>query len=82
MIIPCRAWTRKSKWAGMHYLQLRIRVCVCACVCASYHAVHCEVVVLGLQLYGVGVVIANLCVACQEQTLVVHDPVKHLSHGE
>lgn len=50
--------------------------------CASYHAVHSEVVVLGLQLYGVGVVVANLCVACQEQTLVVHDPVKHLKHGD
>lgn len=53
---------------------------VCVSVCASYHAVHSEVVVLGLQLYGVGVVVANLCVACQEQTLVVHDPVKHLRH--
>lgn len=50
-------------------------------MCVSYHAVHSEVVVLGLQLYGVGVVVANLCVACQEQTLVVHDPVKHLRHG-
>lgn len=49
-------------------------------VCVSYHAVHSEVVVLGLQLYGMGVVVANLCVACQEQTLVVHDPVKHLKH--
>lgn len=49
-------------------------------LCMSYHAVHSEVVVLGLQLYGVGVVVADLCVACQEQTLVVHDPVKHLRH--
>lgn len=47
----------------------------------SYHAVHSEVLVLGLQLYGVGVVVANLCVACQEQTLIVHDPVEHLRHG-
>lgn len=47
-----------------------------------YHAVHGEVVVLGLQLHGVGVVVANFCVACQEQTLVVHDPVKHLKHRE
>lgn len=51
-------------------------------MCVSYHAVHSEVVVLGLQLYGVGVVVANLGVACQEQTLVVHDPVKHLRYGE
>lgn len=38
-------------------------------------------VVLGLQLHGVRVVVANLGVASQEQTLVVHDPVKHLWHG-
>lgn len=48
--------------------------------CVSYHAVHGEVVVLGLQLHGVGVVVANLRVACQEQALVVQDPVKHLKH--
>lgn len=80
MIIQHRARTQYSKWAEKHYLLLRISVRVY--VCASYHAVHSEVVVLGLQLYGVGVVVANLCVACQEQTLVVHDPVKHLRHGE
>lgn len=51
-------------------------------VCVSYHAVHGKVVVLGLQLHGVGVVVANFCVACQEQTLIVHDPVKHLKHRE
>lgn len=51
-----------------------------AAPCASYHAVHGEVVVLGLQLHGVGVVVANLRVACQEQALVVQDPVKHLKH--
>lgn len=51
-------------------------------LCVSYHAVHGEVVVLGLQLHGMGVVVANFCVACQEQTLVVHDPVKHLKHRE
>ena len=50
-------------------------------MCVSYHAVHSEVVVLGLQLDGMGVVVADLCVARQEQTLVVHDPVKHLRHG-
>lgn len=50
--------------------------------CVSYHAVHGKVVVLGLELHGVGVVVANFCVACQEQTLVVHDPVKHLKHIE
>lgn len=38
-------------------------------------------VVLGLQLHGVRVVVANLGVASQEQTLVMHDPVKHLWHG-
>lgn len=48
------------------------------CTRVSYHAVHCEVLVLGLQLHGVGVVVADLRVARQEQTLVVHDPVKHL----
>lgn len=60
------------------------RLCAClrVCVFVSYHAVHSKVVVLGLQLYGVRVVVADLCVACQEQTLVVHDPVKHLQHGE
>lgn len=47
-------------------------------VCVSYHAVHGKVVVLGLQLHSVGVVVADLRVACQEQTLVVHDPVEHL----
>lgn len=51
---------------------------LCVCVCESYHAVHSKVVVLGLQLDSVGVVVANLCVACQKQTLVVQDPVKHL----
>lgn len=51
-------------------------------VCVSHHAIHSEMVVLGLQLNGVGVVVANFCVACQEQTLVVHDPVKHLRGKE
>ena len=54
----------------------------------SYHTVHGKVVVLGLQLPGMLVVPSYLCVAGQEQALVVHDPVKHLwaarhthSHG-
>lgn len=49
--------------------------------CVRYHAVHGEVIVLGLQLYGVGMVVANLGIARQEQTLVVRDPVKHLDRG-
>ena len=52
-------------------------MCVCVCVC-PYHAVHSKVVVLGLQLHGVGVIVPYLRVAGQEQALVVHDPVKHL----
>lgn len=44
----------------------------------SHHAVHCKVLVLRLQLHGLEVVVADICVACQEQTLVVHDPIKHL----
>lgn len=56
----------------------RACVNVCVFVCESYHAVHCKVLVLGLQLHGVGVVVADLGVARQEQSLVVHDPVKHL----
>jgi len=55
---------------------------MCVCLCVSYHAVHSEVVVLGLQLHGVGVVVADLRVARQEQTLVVHDPVEHLDTQE
>lgn len=50
--------------------------------CVSHHAVHGEVAVLGLQLHSMGVVVADLCVACQEQTLVVHDPVEHLRHDD
>lgn len=50
--------------------------------CVSHHAVHGEVAVLGLQLHSMGVVVADLCVACQEQTLVVHDPVEHLKHDD
>ena len=71
-------------------------VCVCVCVCvyiyicvctaetktASYHAVHCKVVVLGLQLNSMLVVPSNLCVAGEEKPLVVHDPVEHLHTEE
>lgn len=49
---------------------------------ASYHAVHGEVVVLGLQLDGVLVVSPDLRVAGEEKPLVVHDPVEHLHTGE
>lgn len=45
---------------------------------SSHHAVHGKVVVLGLQLHGVGVVVADLSVSSQKQPFVVHDPVKHL----
>lgn len=44
----------------------------------GYHGVHGEVVVLSLQLHGVLVTSANLCVTLQEHFLVVADPVKHL----
>lgn len=44
----------------------------------SYHTVHGEVVVLGLELHGVRVAGPNLGVAVQKQALVVCDPVKHL----
>lgn len=44
----------------------------------SYHGVHGEVVVLGLQLHSVLVTPANLCVTLQEHFLVVADPVEHL----
>lgn len=54
---------------------------MCVRASISYHAVHCKVLVLRLQLHGVGVVVADLRVARQEQTLVVHDPVEHLRGG-
>lgn len=64
-------------WAEKHSPQLWISTAVYV----SYHAVHSEVVMLGLQLHGVGVVVADLCIACQEQTLVVHYPVEHLGEN-
>lgn len=45
---------------------------------APHHAVHGEVVVLRLQLNSVLVVPSDLCVAGEEEPLVVHDPVEHL----
>lgn len=44
----------------------------------SYHAVHCKMVVLGLQLDGMLVVPSDLCVTGEKKPLVVHDPVEHL----
>lgn len=64
------SWRHGRRWE---------RVCTCT---FSYHAVHSEVVVLGLQLDSVLVVPPDLCVAGEEKPLVVHDPVKHLHTGE
>lgn len=47
----------------------------------SYHAVHCKVVVLGLQLDGMLVVPSDLCVTGEKKPLVVHDPIEHLYTG-
>lgn len=49
---------------------------------SSYHAVHCEVVMLGLQLNSMLVVPSNLSVTGEEKPLVVHDPVEHLHTEE
>lgn len=74
IIIQCRAPT----WVQVG----RKALSPAANQCVSHHAVHGEVAVLGLQLHSMGVVVADLCVACQEQTLVVHDPVEHLRHDD
>lgn len=45
---------------------------------STHHGIHGKVVVLCLQVQGVLVAHTDLCVALQEQLLVVADPVEHL----
>jgi len=48
----------------------------------SYHAVHCKVVVLGLQLQHMLMFGSYLCVGCQEQAFIMDNPIKHLLKGK
>lgn len=57
-------------------------VCATETKTTSYHAVHCKVVVLGLQLDGMLVVPSDLRVTGEKKPLVVHDPVEHLHTEE
>ncbi len=52
------------------------------CWTQPYHAVHCKVVVLGLQLEHMLMVGSYLSVGCQEQAFIMDDPIEHLLRGK